>query len=64
MAAGPEALHRPDPRHAQAAPARGKCGAAGVELSAYELTEIKDAASKIQVQGGRYSEGAERMTNL
>ena len=39
-------------------------GAADVELSADELTEIELAASKIQVQGGRYAEAAERMTNL
>jgi aryl-alcohol dehydrogenase-like predicted oxidoreductase len=39
-------------------------GAANVELSADELTEIEAAASKIQVQGGRYSEAAEAMTNL
>jgi aryl-alcohol dehydrogenase-like predicted oxidoreductase len=38
--------------------------AADVELSAGELTEIEDAASKIDVQGGRYSDAAERMTNL
>ena len=39
-------------------------GAAEVELSADELAEIEEAASKIQVQGGRYSDAAERMTNL
>jgi aryl-alcohol dehydrogenase-like predicted oxidoreductase len=39
-------------------------GAAEVELSADELAEIEAAASKIQVQGGRYDEAAERMTNL
>jgi len=39
-------------------------GAANVELSADELTEIEDAASKIDVQGGRYSEAGEKMTNL
>jgi aryl-alcohol dehydrogenase-like predicted oxidoreductase len=39
-------------------------GAADVELSTDELTEIEDAASRIQVQGGRYNEAAERMTNL
>ena len=39
-------------------------GAAGVALSADELTEIEDAAAKIQVQGGRYNEAGERMTNL
>jgi aryl-alcohol dehydrogenase-like predicted oxidoreductase len=39
-------------------------GAADVELSGNELAEIEAAASKIQVQGGRYNEAAERMTNL
>jgi aryl-alcohol dehydrogenase-like predicted oxidoreductase len=39
-------------------------GAADIELSADELAEIEDAASKIQVQGGRYQEAQERMTNL
>jgi aryl-alcohol dehydrogenase-like predicted oxidoreductase len=39
-------------------------GAADVELSADELTEIETAASEIQVEGGRYNEAAERMTNL
>ncbi|MCE3277445.1 MAG: yhdN 7 [Propionibacteriaceae bacterium] len=39
-------------------------GAAGVDLSRDELAEIEAAASKIQVQGGRYNEAAERMTNL
>jgi aryl-alcohol dehydrogenase-like predicted oxidoreductase len=39
-------------------------GAADVQLTADELTEIEDAASKIQVQGGRYNEAAEQMTNL
>jgi aryl-alcohol dehydrogenase-like predicted oxidoreductase len=38
--------------------------AADVELSAGELTEIGNAASKIQVRGGRYNEAAESMTNL
>jgi aryl-alcohol dehydrogenase-like predicted oxidoreductase len=39
-------------------------GAADVELSMDDLAEIEDAASKIDVQGGRYSEAAEKMTNL
>ena len=39
-------------------------GAADIELSAEELAEIEDAASKIQVQGGRYNDAGERMTNL
>jgi aryl-alcohol dehydrogenase-like predicted oxidoreductase len=39
-------------------------GAADIELSADDLAEIEDAASKIQVQGGRYNDTAERMTNL
>ena len=38
--------------------------AADIELSTDELTEIDDAASKIQVKGGRYNEAAESMTNL
>jgi DNA-binding transcriptional ArsR family regulator len=37
-------------------------GAADVELSADEIAEIEDAASKIEVQGGRYHEAHERMT--
>jgi len=39
-------------------------GAADIELSADELTEIEAAASKIHIEGDRYSEAAERMTNL
>jgi aryl-alcohol dehydrogenase-like predicted oxidoreductase len=39
-------------------------GAADVDLSADDLTQIEDAASKIQVQGGRYNEAGERATNL
>jgi DNA-binding transcriptional ArsR family regulator len=39
-------------------------GAADIELSTDELTEIEAAASTIQVQGGRYNEAAEQMTNL
>jgi aryl-alcohol dehydrogenase-like predicted oxidoreductase len=39
-------------------------GAAAVELSSQELAEIEDVASKIKVQGGRYAEATERMTNL
>lgn len=39
-------------------------GAANVTLTADELAEIEDAAAKIQVQGGRYNEAGERMTNL
>jgi diketogulonate reductase-like aldo/keto reductase len=38
--------------------------AADVELSTDELTEIQDAASEIQVQGGRYNEAADQMTHL
>ena len=39
-------------------------GAADIQLSTDDLREIEDAASKIQIQGGRYAEAAERMTNL
>ena len=39
-------------------------GAAEVELTPDELREIEEAASKITVQGARYPESLERMTNL
>jgi len=39
-------------------------GAAEVDLTADDLREIDDAASKINVQGARYSEENERRTNL
>ncbi len=39
-------------------------GAAAVELSSGDLREIESAASKITVQGARYPEHLERMTNL
>ena len=39
-------------------------GAADVELSADELNEIEQAASKIEVEGGRYPDALERQTNL
>ncbi len=39
-------------------------GAADVELTTDELAEIEDAAIRIQVEGGRYSEASEWMTNL
>ena len=38
--------------------------AADVELTADDLAEIEAAAAQVTVQGGRYSEAAERMTNL
>lgn len=37
-------------------------GAAGVELTSQDLSEIQSAASKITVQGERYPESMERMT--
>ena len=37
-------------------------GAVAVELTADDLREIEDAASKIPVQGARYPEHIERMT--
>ena len=39
-------------------------GAADVQLSTDDVREIEEAAARIEVQGGRYSEAAERMTNL
>jgi aryl-alcohol dehydrogenase-like predicted oxidoreductase len=38
--------------------------AADVELTADDLREIEDAAAKIEIQGARYREHLERMTNL
>ncbi|MET0425140.1 MAG: aldo/keto reductase [Actinoplanes sp.] len=39
-------------------------GAADVELTPEDLQEIEVAAAKIQIQGARYTDQAERMTNL
>ena len=39
-------------------------GAATIELSNDELNEIQNAASKIQVQGNRYTDAMEKMTGL
>ncbi|GAA2393615.1 aldo/keto reductase [Dactylosporangium salmoneum] len=39
-------------------------GAASLELTADDLREIDTAAAAIDIQGGRYSEQMERMTNL
>jgi aryl-alcohol dehydrogenase-like predicted oxidoreductase len=39
-------------------------GAAEVDLTPNDLHEIEDAATKIEVQGARYPEHLERMTNL
>jgi aryl-alcohol dehydrogenase-like predicted oxidoreductase len=36
-------------------------GAADVELTADELGEIDTAAARVEVQGARYSEAAQRM---
>jgi aryl-alcohol dehydrogenase-like predicted oxidoreductase len=38
-------------------------GAADVELTADDLREIEDAASRITVQGARYPDHLERLTN-
>jgi aryl-alcohol dehydrogenase-like predicted oxidoreductase len=37
-------------------------GAASIELTAVDLREIENAASKIEVQGARYPEKLEQMT--
>jgi aryl-alcohol dehydrogenase-like predicted oxidoreductase len=39
-------------------------GAADVELTADEVRDLDNAAARIEVQGGRYPEQLERMTNL
>ena len=38
-------------------------GAANVELTAGDLREIDDAASRIEVHGARYSEASQRMVD-
>jgi aryl-alcohol dehydrogenase-like predicted oxidoreductase len=37
-------------------------GAASIELTADDLRDIEDAASKIKVQGARYPDKLEQMT--
>src|SRR5829696_6187689 len=39
-------------------------GAAAIELTPTDMAEIESAAARIQIQGGRYNEAAEQMTNL
>ena len=39
-------------------------GAASVELTPHDLSDIESASAKIQVQGARYPEAIERMTGL
>ena len=39
-------------------------GAIAIELSADDLQQIENAASKITVEGARYPEHIEKMTNL
>ena len=53
-----------EPVGSRAGAAGGELAAADVELTADVLAEIQAAATAIQVQGGRYSEQAEKMTNL
>jgi aryl-alcohol dehydrogenase-like predicted oxidoreductase len=38
-------------------------GAADIELTTDDLRDIDAAAAEIEIQGARYSEQAERMTN-
>ena len=38
-------------------------GASAIELTPDDLRDIEDAASKITVQGARYSEAAQKMIN-
>lgn len=39
------------------------CGAADVDLTGAQLTELRDAADRIQIVGARYPEAQDRMTN-
>ncbi len=54
----------PIPGTTQLARFEENIGAVNVELSPDDLREIESAASEITVQGGRYPEELERMTNL
>jgi hypothetical protein len=60
MAAGAEAVDRPDPRDDEVAPAgRENLGAADLELTDDDLREIEEA--QLAAQGHRYAEANERM---
>ena len=62
VAADSQALDRPHPRHHQAAPPgrKSRCGRRGA-LAQDDLQEIAQALAGIEIQGQRYSEGAQRM---
>ncbi|BAS11243.1 aldo/Keto reductase [Arthrobacter sp. Hiyo4] len=64
LAAGAETVDRPDPGTRKLHRLDENLAAADVTLPADELTGIEEAAAKIHVQGGRYNEAGERMTNL
>jgi len=50
MAAGPEAVNRPYPKHHHAAPAGRESGGAALKLSSEDLQEIEKALSGIAIQ--------------
>ena len=57
-------MDRADPRHHQAAPARGEPRRRGRQLTADDLAEIQRAAAEIQVEGERYPEQLMATTGL
>ena len=56
-------MDRADSRHHEIAPAGGDVKAADVELTAEDLADIESVASQITIQGARYPEAMERMSN-
>ncbi len=64
LAACPKAVDCSNPRHPKLERLDENNGAAAVELTSDDLREIDSAASRITVQGARYPEHLERMTNL
>ena len=64
LAARATAVDRPDTRHTRLERLEENLGAADVDLTRDELQEIEDATAKIEIQGGRYPDDLERMTNL
>ena len=62
MAARPEALDRPHPRHHQLNRLDENIGALQVQLTAADLEEIEAASAGIKIEGARYPEKLEQMT--
>ena len=63
VATGAQALDRPDSWHHQATPPGGEPGAADVELTSADLTQIDAALDAVAVHGPRCAEAAQRMVD-